>query len=183
MTASLSAPAPAPVTPPRGRQILVLIAMIAAVALVSVLGSLASTANVEGWYQDANKVPWNPPGSVFGPAWGVLYAANAVVGFLLWRSGYRGAGEPNASRRALTVFGVQLGLNLMWTPTFFAGYPIVGEPAWWGGLVVITALIVAVIWLMVLAKRRSLTATILLVPYLLWLLFASTLNIGIIALN
>lgn len=171
------------VKPPVGRQLVVLIAMIAVVALVSFLGSLASTSNVEGWYQDAEKVPWNPPGSVFGPAWGVLYAANAVVGFLLWRAGYRGASAPNASRRALTVFGVQLGLNLLWTPTFFAGYPIIGAPAWWAGLVVITALIIAVIWLMMLARRRSTTATILLVPYVLWLLFASTLNIGIIALN
>lgn len=171
------------VKPPLGRQITVLVAMIVAVALVSFLGSLASTSNVDGWYQDAEKVSWNPPGSVFGPAWGVLYAANAAVGFLLWRAGYCGAGTPNTSRPALTVFGVQLGLNLMWTPTFFAGYPIIGEPAWWAGLVVITALIVAVAWLMVLARRRSLTATILLIPYLLWLLFASTLNIGIIALN
>ncbi|WP_221584014.1 TspO/MBR family protein [Microbacterium sp. G2-8] len=162
-------------------QILVAVVLLLAVAGIAAGGSLATAPNVDGWYADAEKVPWNPPGGVFGPAWTVLYLLIAAAGFLLWRAIV--VREKRSWDGVLTVYIVQLALNAAWTPIFFAGYPLIGETAWWLALAVMVALIVAVIWLMALATRRSKIATLLLAPYLVWILFASTLNMGIIALN
>ncbi|MGO1770107.1 MAG: TspO/MBR family protein [Microbacterium sp.] len=164
------------------RQILMGAVFLAIVAAVALLGSLATIPNTDGgWYDDAETVPWSPPNGVFGPAWTTLYALIAIAGFLIWRAGH--TAESNRARPALILFGVQMVLNLAWTPVFFAGYPIVGEPAWWAALVVILLLMAAVIMLIVSARRWSKVAAWLLVPYLGWLLFASTLNAGVIALN
>lgn len=169
--------------PPLARQIIVAVVLLATVAAIAGAGSLATIPNVDGWYADAEKVPWNPPDAVFGPTWSVLYVVLAIVGFLLWRSGYRGRGEPNEARKARTIYGVQLALNALWSPVFFAGYPLAGAVAWWVALAVIAVMIASVIWLIPTTMKHSRPAAWLLVPYLLWLLFASTLNAGIIALN
>lgn len=179
-----ASPAPTvPGTPPVPRQIAVAALLLVAVTAVAFFGSLASAPNVDGWYADAAKVPWNPPGAVFGPVWSVLYLLIAIAGFLIWRAGYAGPGAPNAARRALGIFGVQLALNAAWTPLFFAAYPAIGEIAWWSALLVIVALMTSVVLLMRAAGGHSRIASWLLVPYLLWLLYATTLNIGIIVLN
>ena len=158
------------------------VVLLAVVALIAFLGSLATMPNTDGWYADAEKVPWDPPNAVFGPVWSVLYFLIAVAGWLIWRAGYR-EGKPNQARRVLAVFIAQLALNSLWTPVFFAGYPLIGEPAWWIALGIILALIASVIWLAVNAARWSKLAAWIMVPYLLWLLFATSLNVGIIVLN
>ncbi len=168
--------------PPIWRQVATGIGLLAAVALVAFLGSQATIPNTEGWYAEATKVPWNPPNSVFGPAWSVLYVLIAAAGWLVWRSGWRSR-EPNAASTALTLFTVQLVLNAVWTPVFFAGYPVIGEAAWWVALAIIVALLGVVIAFAISAARWSKVAAWLMVPYLLWLLFATSLNAGIIALN
>lgn len=168
--------------PPVGRRIAVGLGLLAAVAVVAVMGSLATIPNTDGWYAEVEKVPWDPPNAVFGPVWSVLYLLIAVVGWLIWRAGFR-PGWPNAARRPLLAYWVQLVLNALWTPVFFAGFPMIGAAAWWIALAVMLALIVSVVWLMLSAARWSRPAVWLLAPYLLWLLFASTLNIGVIALN
>ncbi|WP_449281304.1 TspO/MBR family protein [Leucobacter sp.] len=173
---------PVETRPSIARQTVALSAFIAIVALVAFLGSLASSSNVDGWYAGVEKVPWDPPNAVFGPVWSVLYLLIALAGWLIWRAGYR-PGRPNAARGALTWFIVQLALNGLWTPAFFAAYPVLGEPAWWVALAVIVALIGAVVALALAARPWSRIAAWLMVPYLAWLVFATTLNIGIIALN
>lgn len=164
------------------RQILMGMVFFAIVTAVASLGSLATIPNTDdGWYEDAETVPWSPPNWVFGPAWTILYCLIAIAGFLIWRAGY--AEASNHARLTLALFGVQMVLNLAWTPVFFAGYPIVGRLAWWAALLVILLLAVSVVMLIVSAWRWSKVAAWLLVPYLGWLLFASTLNAGVIALN
>lgn len=169
--------------PKVGRQIVVGVLLLAIVFAIAFFGSMATTPNVDGWYADVEKVPWDPPNSVFGPAWTTLYVMIAVVGFLIWRAGYDENAEHNRARRTLGIFVLQLVLNAAWTPAFFAGYPLMGRPAWWLALAVITALIATVIWLIASAARWTKVGAWLLVPYLLWLLYAATLNAGIIALN
>ena len=66
---------------------------------------------------------------------------------------------------------------------FFAGYPRWGEAAWWAALVIIVLLVIVVLCLIFSALRHSKAAGALLVPYVLWLMFATTLNAGIILLN
>lgn len=169
--------------PTVARQILTGALFLVIVAVVAALGSLATIPNTDGgWYEDVSKVPWSPPNWLFGPAWSLLYVMIAVIGFLIWRAGYT-AGESNRARGTLTIYAVQMVLNLAWTPVFFAGYPIAGEAAWWAALVVILLLIVTVIMLVFSAWKWSKIAAWLLVPYVGWLIFASTLNAGVIALN
>lgn len=169
--------------PSASRQIAVAVLLLATVAVIATLGSLATVDNAVGWYADARKVAWNPPNSVFGPAWSILYVLVAAAGFLIWKAGYVGRGQPNRARRVLWVYAVQLILNGLWTPIFFAGYPVLGRAAWWLAMAVILGLILAVGWLIALAARRSRAAAWLLAPYIVWLVFASSLNAGIIALN
>lgn len=156
--------------------------LVAVIATASA-GGLASATSIQSWYADADKVVWNPPNWVFGPAWTLLYLALAVSGFLIWRSGFRGPRVPNAARGSLAIFVVQLVLNSVWTPMFFAGYPAFGPLAWWISLGVILTMILLTVCLIGVSRRWSRPAAWLLVPYLLWLVYASTLNAGIIALN
>ncbi|MGO2660653.1 TspO/MBR family protein [Mycetocola reblochoni] len=174
---------PATPRPPLSRQIVVAVLLLAAVFAVASLGSLAAIGNTDGWYATVEKVPWNPPNSVFGPAWTVLYLLMAVAGYLVWRRGFRGRGSRNAATGTLVLFAAQLLANGLWTPVFFAGYPVAGVAAWWAAMGIMVVLIVLVVALIVVARRVSVAAAILLLPYLAWLLFASTLNAGIIALN
>lgn len=168
--------------PPILRQILVGVGLLGVVTIVAFIGSQATIPNTEGWYARVNKVPWNPPNSVFAPAWTVLYVFIAVTGWLIWRSGWR-SGKPNAAKRTLSLFGAQLAVNAIWTPIFFAGYPAIGKPAWWAALVVILALIVLVAALVVTSSTWSKPGAALMLPYLTWLVFAASLNVGIIVLN
>lgn len=168
--------------PTIGRQTGFGLIFLAAVALIAVAGSLANGPNIDGWYADAEKVAWSPPNVTFAPVWTVLYVMIAVAGWLVWRSAYRGA-QSNRARGTLGVYVAQLILNGLWSPMFFAGYPLLGEAAWWAALVIIVALIASVVWFAVSAWTHSKAAAWLMVPYVLWLAFATTLNAGIIALN
>ena len=154
-----------------GAQVLGLLVLLAASALVAGLGGLASASNVDGWYAGADKAPWSPPNWVFGPVWTLLYTAMAVAAWLVWRARAEGTG------RALTLYAVQLVLNLLWTPAFFALYPALGTPALWIALAIIVALAVVLAATLVRFRRISRPAGLLLVPYLAWVVFASTLNL------
>ena len=168
--------------PSRARQIGVGIAFVAAVTVVALAGSLATLPNVTGWYAHVDKVSWSPPNWIFGPAWSILYLTIALSGWIIWRSGWRQETR-NDARSTLTLFWTQLAVNAVWTPVFFAGYPLVGEPAWWAALAIILILIALVTSLVVAARKHSKPASYLLLPYLFWLVFACSLNAGIIALN
>ena len=154
-----------------GPQVLGLLVFLAASALVAGLGGLATATNVNGWYATADKAPWSPPNWVFGPVWTLLYTAMAVAAWLVWRR----RGEE--TRRALTAYAVQLVLNLLWTPVFFGLYPLLGTPALWIAFGIIVALAVAVAVTILYFGPISRTAGLLLLPYLAWVVFASSLNL------
>ena len=154
------------------RQWVVLAALLVASFLVAVVGGLASTSGVDGWYAAADKPPWTPPNWLFGPVWTFLYTAMAVAAWLVWRRW----GWQNA-KPALSLYGAQLLLNAIWTPLFF------GAELLWLGLVVIVALDVVLALTMVAFFRKHLLAGALLVPYLLWTVYATTLNAGVAYLN
>ena len=159
-----------------GPQVLGLLVFLAASALVAGLGGLATATNVDGWYATADKAPWSPPNWVFGPVWTLLYTAMAVAAWLVWRSRAEG------TRPALTAYAVQLVLNLLWTPVFFGLYPALGTPALWIAFGIIVALAVAVAVTVLYFGPISRTAGLLLLPYLAWMVFASSLNLWV-ALN
>ena len=154
------------------RQWWVLAGLLAASYAVAFVGGLSSVSGVDGWYAAAQKPPWTPPNWVFGPVWTFLYTAMAVAAWLVWRRwGWRGA------RPALLLYAAQLALNAIWTPLFF------GAEQLWPGLIVIVGLDVVLALTVVAFFRRHRLAGALLVPYLAWALYATTLNAGVAALN
>jgi benzodiazapine receptor len=94
----------------------------------------------------------------------------AVAAWLVWRK------RTGRTKAALTVYGIQLGLNLAWTPVFFGLYPTLGPAALWLALAIILALIAAVTLTVLQFGPISRTAGLLLLPYVAWLVFATTLN-------
>jgi translocator protein len=121
------------------------------------------------WYASLNKPSFNPPGWVFGPVWTALYAMMGFSAWLVWRRG-------NA-RRPLTLWLLQLALNAAWTPVFFGLH-------WMGvALVIIIAMWLAILATILAFWKRSRAAALLLVPYLLWVGFATVLNAALWHLN
>ena len=172
-TTDLDAPGARTEHPQRGvGSGLVLVLLIAVNFVVGGLGGLSTASGVDGWYADAEKVPWNPPNWVFAPAWSVLYVLMGVAAWLVWR---HGGWAP--ARRALTLYIVQLALNAAWTPIFFSGRLV------WVALAVIVALEVVLIATAVAFWKHSRLAAWLLGPYMTWVAFATTLNLGIAVLN
>jgi benzodiazapine receptor len=146
----------------------VLPGFLAAVAVVALVGGLAA-GSAAATYRALELPAFAPPSWLFGPVWTVLYVLMAVAAWLVWReSGWN---------RALTLWSVQLVLNLAWTPLFFSA-------GWYAAaLVDIVALLVLVALTVVAAARSSRLAAGLLVPYLLWVAFATALNAAIVVLN
>lgn len=136
------------------------------------LGSLATTPNL-GWYAALEKPGFTPPNWAFPVAWTILYALMAIS---LWRV-VRASGGWIAGNRTLLPFAVQLGLNIAWSFAFFAGQ----SPA--AGFVVIVGLIAAIVWNIVAFGRKDAAAGWLLAPYLIWVIYAATLNTAIWRLN
>jgi benzodiazapine receptor len=136
------------------------------------LGAIATTPEIEGWYKTIAKPSWNPPGWIFGPVWTSLYIMIAVAAWLVWKpKGFKPAATP------LTLFGVQLGLNVAWSWIFFGMH----QPGWAFAEII-------VLWLAIVATTvafflRSKVAGSLMVPYLAWGSFASVLNFAIWRLN
>jgi len=160
------------------KSVAVLIVFLAINAGVAALGSIATADNVDGWYADAEKAPWNPPNWLFGPAWTLLYTLIAVAAWLIWRERKR-----TDVRRPLALYVAQLVLNAIWTPVFFGLYPVIGAPALWIALVIILALDVMVVVTMIRFHPVRRAAAWLLVPYLAWITFATTLNAALAILN
>ena len=148
-------------------QILAFIVLCEGVGLIA---GLATQSSVETWYPTLAKPFFTPPDWLFAPVWTVLYALMGIAAHLVWRR------RPGV-QRALVLFGVQLALNAAWSLVFFGGRSISG------GLVVILLLLAALLATLVAFWRRSRWAGALLVPYVVWVGYATALNAGIWWLN
>lgn len=135
------------------------------------LGSLATTPNIPTWYAGLDKPPLLPPNEVFGPVWSVLYLLIGVALFLVWTSPKKDKGL------VYVAFFVQLALNTIWSLVFFG----LQQP--WLGVVVIGVLIATIVWTIKTFWSVSRVAAALMIPYLLWVLFATYLTIGVAVLN
>ena len=155
---------------PAGRSVPALVVSVLAVAGAASFGGIFMPGE---WYASLERPPLNPPNWLFGPVWSVLYLMIAVSGWLVWRA--EGVGRRRTV--GLVVFGVQLVLNALWSWVFFGLH----ETGW--ALVEILALNVAVLGTLVLFWRVNRLAAQLLVPYWLWVCFASYLTGGYWVLN
>lgn len=133
------------------------------VVFVAAAVGAAASVDAPSFYAQLSKPAWAPPAGVFGPVWTVLYALMGVAAWLVWRS-------PGPKRAALTLFGAQLAANALWSWLFFAWHrgALAGVE-----ILVLLALIVAMI---VAFWRISRLAALLMLPYLLWVSFASVLT-------
>jgi uncharacterized protein YbjT (DUF2867 family)/tryptophan-rich sensory protein len=137
-----------------------------------VAGSSTSGSIANGWYSSLEKPVWTPPNWVFGPAWTVLYVMMAAAAWLVWRRRPWARVGP-----ALGLFSLQLMLNILWTPLFFG----LQRPGL--ALVDILLLWLAIAMTVVAFRRIRPLAGWMLVPYLLWVTFATALNLAIWRLN
>jgi len=159
--------------PPRTtqNQIVGLVAWLIGSFTAAVIGGAASI-QAGPFYTQLVRPAWAPPPSIFGPVWTILYALMAISAWLVWRvGGFR------AAKSALTLFLVQLALNALWSWLFFGWHR--GALAF-ADVLVLWALIVAT--LIAFWRIRRLAGA-LLVPYLLWVSFASALNYAVWQLN
>ena len=136
------------------------------------IGALFTTPSIPTWYAGLVKPALNPPAWVFGPVWTLLYALMGVALFLIWRSA-----RSKGKGMAYAFFGVQLALNTLWSIIFFGWH----EPG--NASVEIIFLWLAIVATVISFNRISHAAALLLVPYLLWVSFASYLNLSLWQLN
>lgn len=142
-----------------------LIVWISTLILVgSLIGSLTKT-EINTWYSTLNLSPLTPPNYVFPVAWTVLYTILASCGWLIWRA------SSSANLRLIKcLYAVQLLLNWCWAPLFFL-YRLTGL-----SLVGLVVMDIAVAMIIYLAYARIRSVSLLMIPYLLWILFATYLN-------
>lgn len=140
---------------------------------IGFLGSIATQTTVNTWFTTLEKPFFNPPSWLFAPVWTMLYILMGVAAGLVWNKGFHHLWV----KTALYHFGFQLVLNASWSVAFF-GYqsPLVA-------LFIIIALIVLVLITFKWFKIVSNTAAYLLIPYILWIVFAAALNFEIWRLN
>ncbi len=149
--------------------------------LVCVLGiqllgnasGLVTFLSVDGWYDALQKPVGTPPNGTFGPVWLAVYTMMGVALALIWDA--RADGLPK--RRALRCFAIQFALNVLWTPVFFGLQRI----DW--ALCVIVPLLLVIGLTMVAAWPIRRLASLLLVPYFIWVSYATYLNFGFWVLN
>ncbi len=141
--------------------------------VVGSLSGLATASSVETWYTTLEIPSFNPPNWIFGPVWTLLYIMMGTAAAMVWTK----SNDPNSSDRPLLIYGLQLGLNALWSLVFFG----LRSPA--GGLVMILLLIAAIVGCISLFRPIDVRAARLLYPYLAWVCFATVLNASIAVLN
>ena len=139
--------------------------LIIAVILAAAIGSMASTsASTDSWYLLLNKSELNPPSYVFGIVWPILYVLMMVSAFL-------------AYRRIFSIFIIQLFFNAAWSWLFFRfQMPLIA-------LLDIYLLIAINIYILNLMYKENKLAFFLFIPYVIWISFASYLNLFIVINN
>lgn len=155
------------------KNIIKLIISIIICELAGIIGSIFTFSAIPTWYAGLIKPDLNPPAWVFGPVWTTLYALMGIALFLVWRKDW----DRSDVRKALSVFGIQLVLNTLWSIIFFGLH----SPPW--AFVDIAAMWLSIIWTMILFYKISKPAMWLLLPYILWVSFASYLNLMLWMLN
>lgn len=149
-----------------------LAAFILTCFIIELFGGFWTRETVSTWYPMLIKPSWTPPNWVFGPVWTCLYMMIAFSGWLIYR-----AKDSHNRTAALQLYGLQLALNFLWSFLFFS----LRNP--FLGLIDITLLCLLVILTIIKTWPVTRLGTLLLIPYLFWIVYAATLNAGIWFLN
>ncbi len=135
-------------------------------------GFLASAIN-NSWFEELVKPSWNPPAYLFGPVWTSLYLLMGISLGIIWNNKVSESNKKNS----YYLFAVQLFLNFMWSILFFHFHSTAFA------LIDILLMIITIILTIISFSKFSKVAAWLLVPYILWVTFASILNFSIWSLN
>ena len=134
------------------------------------IGSLFTDTGVSSdWYQNLNQAPWTPPGWVFGAAWTTIMIFFAIYMAYLIRA--------QNTKRIIFLFSLQWLLNVGWNPIFFYSQAITF------GLICILLLTLLIAYFFFYFRKTLHLKTLLLAPYLIWLIIASSLNAYIYLYN
>jgi len=139
---------------------------------VGAIGGWVTAGSVKDWYPTLAKPSFNPPNWLFGPVWTVLYVMMGIAAWRVWS-----AARGDKARGALLLFALQLALNLGWSIAFF-GLQEIGA-----AVVVIVALEAMIVLTIIAFGRMDHLAAGLMLPYALWVAFATVLNVSIWRLN
>ena len=139
--------------------------------IVVMAAAIAGSFEAGEWYFSMYKPSWTPPAWVFGPVWAVLYILMALAMLKVWDSGH------HQRKGALAWWLIQLALNVTWSWLFFG----LNRSGW--AWMEITLLIGVVILCSKAFSASSRTAALMMLPYLLWLVFAWFLNFSIWVIN
>jgi len=143
--------------------------------LAGLLGSIANFTSLDSWYISLVKPSFNPPSWVFGPVWTLLFLLMGWSLYLIWQE--KGLLHKKQWYSTIKIFSVQLGLNILWSYLFF----FFRNPL--AGFLEIILLWVFILLNIIYFYKLNKTAGLLLVPYLLWVSFATFLNFNLWILN
>jgi benzodiazapine receptor len=141
--------------------------------VAAAIGGAVTARPVQTWYRTIRKPTWNPPDRLFGPVWTALYILMAVALWRVWRMGWDTAGV----RPAVTLFLVQLVLNVLWSAVFFGW-----KRLWWAFAEICVLWVFIIATVLVFFNLQPLAGW-LLVPYAAWVTFAAILNLTVWRLN
>lgn len=148
-----------------------LIVIVLITELIGLLGGLFSGIR---WqiYTSLIKPPLSPPGWLFGLIWPVLYLLMGIAAYIIYQMP-----QTPERKKATTLYWVQLFVNFLWPIVFFR------FQWYWISVIVIVLLDVLALITTIRFYKIEKAAGYLMIPYLLWILFATYLNIGIAVLN
>ncbi len=139
--------------------------------LAGAIGSIFTLQSIPTWYATLIKPGFSPPNWLFGPVWILLYALMGVAAYWIYIS------KDKRTKAALSIFGFQLVLNVLWSIAFFG----LRSPLY--GLVVIVLLWLSIVATILKFHEIDKKAGLVLIPYILWVSFALILNLFIWRLN
>jgi tryptophan-rich sensory protein len=150
----------------------VLVRYLAAATALSLLGVATTNPVISGWFTSGPRMPVQPPIWVFLVVWTVVYFADAIAGWLIWR-----AGATRRVRTALRLHLTQLVLQAVWLIAFMLQVLVQGALLWvvFG---IILVLDIATLVAAVSAWRASRWASVILAGVLVWLLYGTVLSFG-----
>lgn len=137
------------------------------------LGSFFTRPAIPAWYAGLQKPFFNPPNWLFAPVWTVLFFLMGISLYLIWEK----MAKDERAKPAISVFALQLILNILWSFSFFGLH----SPLF--GFIVIVLLWFAILFTILKFRPISKEAGYLLLPYILWVTFATFLNFAIMRLN
>lgn len=135
-------------------------------------GSFFTSSSVNTWYTTLNKPSFNPPNWIFAPVWTTLFILIGISFYIAWSKGFS-----MPKRLPVIIYFLNLILNLLWSLLFFGlKTPLIA-------FIEIIVLWIIIIVNIIIFYRISKASGILMIPYLLWVSFASVLNYFIYHLN